>query len=127
MTVNLDQIRTDRAKGVIISNITWDALVAYASELEIQSQAAKDVFAERRRQVEVEGWTPNRDDAYEDKQLRLAAACYALAHQVKVTIPNIWPWHHTWWKPTTDRRNLVKAGALILAEIERIDRANAKG
>jgi hypothetical protein len=28
-----------------------------------------------------------------------------------------------WWKPTNRRRDLVKAGALILAEIERLDRA----
>ena len=28
-----------------------------------------------------------------------------------------------WFKPTTPRRDLVKAGALIIAEIERLDRA----
>lgn len=27
-----------------------------------------------------------------------------------------------WWKPKDRRRNLVKAGALIVAEIERLDR-----
>lgn len=37
--------------------------------------------------------------------------------------PRNWPWHRVWWKPSTRRRNLVKAGALILAEIERLDRA----
>ena len=29
------------------------------------------------------------------------------------------------WQPTTSRRDLVKAGALVLAEIERLDRAAA--
>lgn len=39
-------------------------------------------------------------------------------------IPRQWPftWWLDWWKPTTYRRDLVKAGALILAEIERLDR-----
>lgn len=36
-----------------------------------------------------------------------------------------WCWDRSWWKPTTPRRDLVKAAALILAEIERIDRAAA--
>ncbi|MEB3421767.1 hypothetical protein VK682_24660 [Salipiger manganoxidans] len=35
----------------------------------------------------------------------------------------LWPWDRKWWKPTTPRRDLVKAGALIVAEIERLDRA----
>jgi hypothetical protein len=34
-----------------------------------------------------------------------------------------WPWDLKWWKPTTPRRDLVKAAALIVAEIERLDRA----
>ncbi|AFQ48272.1 hypothetical protein [Burkholderia cepacia] len=38
--------------------------------------------------------------------------------------PAWWPktWEPSWSKPTTPRRNLVKAGALILAELERLDR-----
>jgi len=38
----------------------------------------------------------------------------------------LWPWSPMWWRPTTQRRDLVKAGALIMAEIERIDRAAAQ-
>ncbi|MGA4817142.1 hypothetical protein ACPA9J_29995 [Pseudomonas aeruginosa] len=33
-----------------------------------------------------------------------------------------WPWDEQWWKPTTVRRDMVKACALALAEIERLDR-----
>lgn len=88
-----------------------------------------DVQAERRRQVEVEGWTHAHDDAnYGDCSLAAAAATYALCDhpsQLKVCGADAWPWPDHWWKPTTYRRNLVKAGALILAEIERIDRAAA--
>jgi hypothetical protein len=40
----------------------------------------------------------------------------------------IWPssWGAHWLKDTAPRRDLVKAGALILAEIERLDRAEAR-
>lgn len=31
-----------------------------------------------------------------------------------------------WWKPGAPRRMLIKAAALIVAEIERLDRAAAK-
>jgi hypothetical protein len=53
-----------------------------------------------------------------------AAACYALGSQGwPQRGVNFWPWDASWWKPASNRRNLVKAGALILAEIERLDRA----
>lgn len=78
--------------------------------------AARDVLEERRRQVSAEGWTPEHDDYWHDGELAQAAVCYALGN------PDLWPWSLMWWKPTDRRRNLVKAGALILAEIERLDR-----
>ena len=92
------------------------------------SGAAQDVIAERQRQVTAEGWTPKHDDQYSNGAMADAAGCYALhAHdsrkdEVKGFVPAWWPWHAEWWKPTNPRRDLVKAGALILAEIERIDR-----
>ena len=86
--------------------------------------AALDVLAERRRQIESEGWTPEGDDEYEGGELSIAAACYSLAGDAPHgRSPNDWPWDENWWKPADDRRNLVKAAALILADIERIDRA----
>ena len=36
---------------------------------------------------------------------------------------DLWPWAASWWKPKNRRRDLVRAAALIVAEIERIDRA----
>jgi len=33
-----------------------------------------------------------------------------------------WPWNMVWWKPKNYRRDLVKAAALLVAEIERLDR-----
>lgn len=85
------------------------------------TDAARDVLAERRRQVEQEGWTPARDDAYQSLELNRAAACYVSFGSGQA--PSAWPWAAEWWKPRTYRDNMVKAGALILAEIERVDRA----
>lgn len=92
------------------------------------SQAVLDVAAERRRQIEVEGWTPEHDDEHKDGQLALAAACYALnAAGCGCEVARNWPWRGVWWKPSTPRRDLVKAAALILAEIERLDRCRTSG
>jgi hypothetical protein len=87
--------------------------------------AARDVMAERQRQISAEGWTPEHDDAEEPGgALAVAAACYALgATFVSGSDVDIWPWDRDWWKPRDARSNLVRAGALILAEIERLDRA----
>lgn len=89
------------------------------------TDAARDVFAERERQKSVEGWTPEHDDEHDDGQLASAAACYALSATAyeEGSFERFWPWASTWWKPKNRRRDLVKAGALILAEIERLDRA----
>lgn len=91
-----------------------------------QTAAARDVLAERARQMTHEGWTPAHDDAHTQMEMAAAAAVYALyASGWDKSADAFWPWSGTWWKPSTPRRNLVKAGALILAEIERLDRAIA--
>jgi len=87
-----------------------------------QTAAARDVLAERQRQVEQEGWTLERDDQYVDGQLASAAIAYVQVY-TPYLVPHSWPWSTHWFKPADDRRNLVKAGALLLAEIERLDRA----
>ena len=94
------------------------------------TKAAQSVLAERRRQVEEEGFTPERDDQYREHELRDAAACYATA--IPAFGPGdpdrLWPWPKEWWKPSEDDRdNLVKAGALIQAAIEQIDRQRERG
>lgn len=92
---------------------------------DLQTQAGRDVLAERQRQITAENWTPEHDDEHDTGTLATAAGCYAM-HTLAYGVgdpPPAWPWEKPWWKPSTDRRrNLVKAGALILAEIERIDR-----
>lgn len=97
------------------------------------TDAARDVLAERQRQIEQKGWTPEHDDQHREYTLSGAAACYA-AHTLAYPEgdpPSFWPFHQSWWKPSEDiRRNWIKAAALLLAEIERHDRATearAKG
>ncbi len=87
------------------------------------------IAAERRRQVSKEHWTPEHDDAHAADELAKAAACYAMPDRNRVnprvvTFARLWPWSLPWWKPTPDKRvrELAKAGALIAAEIDRIQR-----
>ncbi len=102
------------------------------AELEARAfnPAILDVIAERQRQQSVEGWMPEHDDEHCNGELAMAAVCYI---NETGTVnrnggkPWGWPWDASWWKPNARRRNLVKAGALILAEIERIDRAAGIG
>ena len=81
------------------------------------------IAAERKRQIEQEGFSAEKDDRYTKKQLQSAAICYL----VPVLKELVWPqdWSLLWWKPTpNDRiRELIKAGALIAAEIDRLQRA----
>ena len=96
----------------------------------------ESIAAERRRQREREGWTLGHDDAHERGEIAGAAACYILAgldvgrvdlrDRVRVLARDLWPWHRDWWKPKDRRRDLVRAGALIAAEIDRLDRAAAR-
>lgn len=109
-----------------------------------ESKAEEDVLAERRRQVHELGWTTKHDDEENrDHQLAEAAVVYAdgatlhdqarkyLASRGHPAAPfkpaswvDKWPssWDLSWYKPTTRRRDLVKAAALLIAEIERLDR-----
>lgn len=98
-----------------------------------REQALLDILAERDRQVSAEGWSEDHDDEHGEGQMALAAGCYALhaaglrqGHPEPVP-PQLWPWDACWWKPKDRRRDMVRAGALIVAEIERLDRAAVKG
>lgn len=92
-----------------------------------QTKALVDVMNERMRQQDGEGWSAEHDDQYRDGQLERAAAAYALfqCRGERWFIADIWGWSSRWFKPKTHRQNLVRAAALLLAAIERIDRADA--
>ncbi|HGW3098907.1 TPA: ead/Ea22-like family protein [Citrobacter freundii] len=122
---NADDKAPELRTQLIEADNELEALRQRIAELEARAfnLAILDVIAERQRQQSVEGWTPEHDDQYGESQLLWASSCYVL-NTIKPfnRMPMDWPWAPEWWKPTNPRRNLVKAGALILAEIERIDR-----
>lgn len=105
---------------------------------------AELIAAERRRQVEEEGFTAEHDDQHDDQSLAWAAVCYAAPERVylledgspdEFTFIDLWP---PTWGPELDKRPigfvrnheriryLTKAGALIAAEIDRLLRLEAE-
>ncbi len=99
------------------------------------------IAQERERQMSKEGWTAEHDDKHPPFAMAIAGACYILdlkastvlcatARHEDYTINDaldlLWPWDGKWWKPTPDDtvRQLVKAGALIAAEIDRLQRGS---
>jgi hypothetical protein len=96
------------------------------------TRAEHDVLAERLRQhldesEGGEGWSHEIDDKYLNGQLAMAGAAYTLAEQVGVErAVELWPWQLSGWKPKDKRRNLVRAAALLVAEIERVDRQDMR-
>ncbi len=94
------------------------------AQVEAATQAALDVQAERRRQIEVEGWTPEHDDKHVDGKIAEEAAGYLMNGQHAHTWD--WCWKHKHPdspKRVSRRRQLVIGVALGLAGIERLDRA----
>lgn len=92
------------------------------------------IAMERQRQITAEGWHADHDRKHMAGELAMAAVCYALPSMIREVPPagmslsyfsRFWPWEHEWWKPTPqDRiRELTKAGALLAAEIDRLQRA----
>lgn len=106
----------------------------------------EQIADERARQINAEGYSHEHDDTHREGEIAIAAACYAAPHRIYVkrdyadgvTFSDPWP---AGWrgdkrpydgnvvrsnasKGEAKRRDLlVKAAALIVAEIERIDRA----
>lgn len=87
------------------------------------------IRAERQRQIETEAWTPEHDDTHEDGELLRAGVIYIwfgtdMAAPLREDgAPLGWPWDVSWWKPKDRRSNVVRGGALCLAEKERLERA----
>jgi hypothetical protein len=103
--------------------------------------AVQDIAKERYRQMLSEGWSFEHDDEHTDESLALVAALYASPLQLFAKSIRDSETHHTFrdpwpesWDDGWDRRGdfdkrrlLVIAGALIAAEIDRLDRAALKG
>ena len=133
-------LHTITEQAARIAKLEAQLATARGDALPPQEVSVQDIIRERSRQVEMEGFGPDRDDVYIFGQLSRAAASYC-AHaaagvelnapeQVYIACPSdavSWPWDRSWWKPTSPRRDLVKAAALIIAEIDRLDRALPEG
>lgn len=76
-----------------------------------------EIAAERRRQIEAEGYTPEHDDGHDGGELAMAASAWAHPQQI------VMAWGDALDKrPKPRRRQLIIAAALIVAEIERLER-----
>lgn len=92
------------------------------------------IAAERMRQWQSEGFSFVHDDGHQLGELSEAGAAYATVASAMIrgvsagefpadmmTAEGKWLWEEESWKPSDDPiRNLVKAGALIAAEIDRL-------
>lgn len=100
------------------------------------------IAEERARQISVEGWSSGHDDEHERGELARAGSVYAdasicLADGVPPAVvrqqildfagcESPWPWHPSWLKLDANPvRALTKAGALIAAEIDRLQRRDS--
>lgn len=120
-------LRLERIRDTDAAYVVKRAIAALEAEPDL-TDAASAVLGERQRQIEAEGWTPTHDDEHTSGEMAMAAACYATASlvpegdEVERLHLLLWPWSDEWWKPRDQRHNLVRAAALLLAEIERLDR-----
>lgn len=88
---------------------------------------AEMIAVERARQVHEEGWTEDHDDDHRNGELARAAVTYCLtAHPRGLDdlseAARFWPFDGDWLKPRSKIEDLVRAGALIAAEIDRLNR-----
>lgn len=78
------------------------------------------IAQERQRQIDVEGFGREHDMAETDVALASAAVAYIVTEIDEGEAKAWWPWGLEWYKPGDVKRNLVKAGALIAAAIDRL-------
>jgi hypothetical protein len=79
------------------------------------------IAGERLRQMNLEGYNAAHDDGHTEDELAYAAICYAAPERSRMDIVGpLWPWRKECWKPNDRLRDLVRAGALIAAEVDRL-------
>lgn len=82
------------------------------------------IAQERQRQIDIEGFNRKHDSYINVGDMSRAAICY-IGNAFKFDTRGFWPWDSHWWKPSPPTkegkiRDLVKAGALIAAEIDKL-------
>ncbi|HHE3631944.1 TPA: hypothetical protein ACPDW7_000999 [Pasteurella multocida] len=81
---------------------------------------------ERLRQQSEKGFSLNSDTQYTNDELVRAAMCYLQAQSRHAIMPIFWPWGKKYWNPKDRKENLIRAGALIAAEIDRLHNTTTK-
>ncbi len=110
----------------------WEALQEAQPPHTNLGPGVSAIATERQRQVNDNGMTPEHDLRYRRGELAWAALAYVqLAamdlegggreHIATAGPPNCWPWDRLWWKPVDTRRDLVRAGALIAAQLDALE------
>lgn len=91
--------------------------------LGVNGPGANVINRERFRQIKEEGYNFDHDDDFKFNELIDAATSYLLACDGYVKFAEAeenWPWDLKHFKPKDTWSNLVKAGALIAAELDRL-------
>jgi len=81
------------------------------------------IAEERERQIKDEGYNAEHDQAHAPMTLAKAAVSYILCNDEKkrkIAKTTYWPWEDKYYKPRDMKRNLVRAGALVAAAIDRL-------
>jgi len=80
---------------------------------------AEKIADERARQIAL-GFGQKHDLEHDDRSLLTAAVCYIETAGVASRYSTVWPWD-SGFGPHYDVTDLIRAGALIAAEIDRLD------
>lgn len=93
-------------------------------EVPLRPPVIVEIARERERQIGSEGYTYGHDDSHSTGDLARLAAMYALPETDRVYQRMCEDWGDVpdWHKPKNRRHDLIRAAALIVAEIERLDR-----
>ena len=110
-------------------------------------QAFPTTVTNRRIATKARQFAPEHDDGHKDREMARAAQAYVhhyiarswtidndlnlgttLETYTSEPAPDEWPeeWDGSWWKPKGKIEDLTRAGALIAAEIDRLNRLAAR-
>lgn len=116
------EIRCEHCNTIYVTYCPHDDIMPSLS-------VGEEFEAEYYRQINQEGYDFAHDDAYNEGQLALAAVAYAMPEWLNEWMDKndikIWPFEG---RPNFKdrRRDLVRAGALLIAEIARLDRSTGR-
>ena len=107
-----------------------DKMPMFAEALAAVGTLGETLIAQERAR-QAQRYTATHDDTHKGGELARAAASY-LWHSLTTqktgrqcaSPPPGWPWSQLEFRPANELQTLVKAGALIAAEIDRLARTN---